>query len=365
MVLFFPGILLMPAWLYLMTEKNAWEPAFTGYWPMSLAMIAGSFIAGSTPLGGAVIAFPVAVLVVKFKPDEGRDFAVLIQSIGMVAAAYLIALKKRHMVDTWLVQTSCIANTLGVILGFSIALPGFWVNVAYMTYAVVFAGVLVYKHAITRPYICTKQADDDGDEDISCDTVAATAGLFLVGIAGGILASKMGSGSDTVAYVYGLFIYNPIFATAGKQLSESSLTVSSVVIMAYTTVVVAAIRLVQGDISVRVYHCWGAAMWVVVFGAPMGSYVLHSAHETFFRRLFYCLAVAQFVIFAALKVKGRLDAWLVILGVMVVAIFGVMAHYMLAVRGKDQSAPATKAAEMPSLGSVAAESFSASAVAAV
>jgi len=73
--------------------------------------------------------------------------------------------------------------------------------------------------------------DDEEGEDISNDTIVATIGLFLAGIVGGILASKLGSGSDTMAYVYGLFIYNPIFARAGKQLPESALTVSSVVIM--------------------------------------------------------------------------------------------------------------------------------------
>jgi len=91
---FLPGIVCLPLWAYLMTEKGIWAEAFAGYYPMSLAMIVGCLIAGSTPLGGAVVAFPVAVLVIKFKPVQGRDFAVLIQSVGMTAAAYLIATKK-------------------------------------------------------------------------------------------------------------------------------------------------------------------------------------------------------------------------------------------------------------------------------
>jgi hypothetical protein len=73
---------------------NLWDEVFSKYWPMTLAMVLGSLIAGSTPLGGGVVAFPVAVLVIGFKPGEGRDFTVLIQTVGMNCAAYLIVAYK-------------------------------------------------------------------------------------------------------------------------------------------------------------------------------------------------------------------------------------------------------------------------------
>ena len=41
---------------------SLWDELFKDYYPMTLAMIPGSLIAGSTPLGGGVVAFPVAVL---------------------------------------------------------------------------------------------------------------------------------------------------------------------------------------------------------------------------------------------------------------------------------------------------------------
>merc|ERR1712032_265111 len=121
-------------------------------------------------------------------------------------------------------------------------------------------------------------------------TLGCTVGLFAAGIVGGVLASKLGSGSDTMAYVFGIFVYNPLFAKKGMAIAESSLTVSSVVIMAYTTVVVTVIRVVQGDVSREVFLCWGAVLWIVVFGAPIGSLVLTAPRERLFRRLFYVLA---------------------------------------------------------------------------
>merc|ERR1711904_247504 len=88
-------------------------------------------------------------------------------------------------------------------------------------------------------------------------TLGCTIGLFVAGIVGGVLASKLGSGSDTMAFIFGIFVYNPLFAKHGYAISESALTASSVVIMGYTTVVVAVIRLVQGDIAQEVFLCWG------------------------------------------------------------------------------------------------------------
>lgn len=351
---FLPGLVCLPIWAFLMTEKGVWMEAFSTYYPMSLAMILGCFIAGSTPLGGAIVAFPVAVLVLKLTPVQGRDFGALIQSVGMVAAAYMIFMKKRHLVNVYLIVTSCIASTFGVILGFCIDLPGFWVNIVYMTYTAAFAGVLFYKHAASsapseakapvevckeneqrndafeendqnlppatdKIVVAEKEKDTkitaEEDEVIDMKLVLVTGGLVLSLIVGGMLSAKLASGADTMAYIYGIFVYNSAFPN--KAISESSLTASSIVIMAYTTVVIAIVRLVQGDISRESFLCWGAVLWIVVFGAPVGSLVLTKSRETIFRRLFYALAVGQFATFAVLKVKGNLQAWAVICSIMV------------------------------------------------
>jgi hypothetical protein len=42
---------------------------------------------GSTPLGGGVVAFPLAVLVLKLTPAQSRDSSLLVQAIGMTSAA--------------------------------------------------------------------------------------------------------------------------------------------------------------------------------------------------------------------------------------------------------------------------------------
>merc|ERR1712224_47293 len=102
-----------------------------------------------------------------------------------------------------------------------------------------------------------------------------------------------------------------------------------------TTVVVSIVRLVQGDVSREVFLCWGAVLWIVVFGAPVGSLMLTRERETLFRRLFYMLAVGQFAIFAVLKIQGNLQAWAVICSVMLSAGFCVALHAFQCCRSRS------------------------------
>jgi len=375
---FLPAFVVWPVWAYVMQKNDLWGEAFTRFYPMSLAMVAGCLIAGSTPLGGAVVAFPTAVLILKFDPAQGRDFAVLIQSVGMVAAAYLIGYRKRHLVDAWIAGVSIFANIFGILLGFELEVPGFWINVCYMTSTLLFAGLLMYKHACnTVPAAATANAFDAvrgmaatastnvwrdscqfDDLEGFAHTVARpsvkrhpspesfdgvvtaghpadatrlslssvvggsraveeghlspkqhaglTFGLLCCGVAGGFLSSKTGSGADMLSYVFGVFLYNSV---APKSLPESALAATSVVVMAACSVVVSVLRLVQGDISRDVYLCWSAALWIVVLGAPIGSLMLTPSREALCRRVFYVVALAQFVIFAVLQVRGNALAW--------------------------------------------------------
>merc|ERR1740138_2001780 len=78
----------------LVPRGDLWHEYFHKYWKLTVAMIFGSLIAGSTPLGGGVVAFPVVVLVIGLTPDQGRDFSVAIQSVGMNAAAFLLLVVK-------------------------------------------------------------------------------------------------------------------------------------------------------------------------------------------------------------------------------------------------------------------------------
>ena len=95
---FAPALLVWPTYVYIMSAYHAWGAVFSIHWPMGVAMVLGSFVAGSTPLGGGVVAYPVSQLVLNVTTEHARDASVLVQSIGMNAAAWLIFLKKRELV---------------------------------------------------------------------------------------------------------------------------------------------------------------------------------------------------------------------------------------------------------------------------
>lgn len=119
---FLPAIFVYPLWFYVMMKHDAWADAFGHFYVMSFTMIFGSFVAGSTPVGGGAVAFPVMVLYIKLLPEEGRDFSLMIQSIGMTSASFLILYSKRQLCHFWLIQWFLLSSLPGLLLGFEMSL---------------------------------------------------------------------------------------------------------------------------------------------------------------------------------------------------------------------------------------------------
>jgi uncharacterized membrane protein YfcA len=351
-------------------------------------MIVGCFIAGSTPLGGAITAFPVAVLILQLTPEQGRDFAALIQSVGMTAAAYLIVVSKPHLVQPAMILVSVLTGTLGVILGLELDLGkkgGFIILCTYTTLVTAFAigylyikiaedfyepdvveeargkannvknavpkmlvGSVVSNHIADDSAVIQSSASPDGRDRINADqpiavqssieigkeknTKLVLAAFAIGGFIGGILTSKIGSGSDTIAYVLGVMVWNPFMKNA--RMPESMMTASSVIIMSILTCVVSVCRVLTGTVHRDVFLCWGATLPIVVAGAPLGSMVLNKFRETIFRRLFYILALIQFVTVGIIKVKTNLVAWIAIAVFLLLVCLALTIHYFFILRHK-------------------------------
>ena len=132
---FTPAILAIPVALTIGVREGILLSSVTSYYPLMISMIFGSMIAGSTPLGGGVVAFPVTVLVLGFSPSQGRDFSLMIQSVGMSAASFLIFTEKGDLLKGCANLTAgfCFFSVLGMILGLHLELPPFAVNTFYTT----------------------------------------------------------------------------------------------------------------------------------------------------------------------------------------------------------------------------------------
>ncbi|MCB1567094.1 MAG: hypothetical protein KDI78_16055, partial [Xanthomonadales bacterium] len=70
------------AWLGLVMAGQHWH-TLRENWGIAAAMGLGSYVAGSTPMGGGTVGFPILVLLFEQPPQLGRDFSFAVQSIGM------------------------------------------------------------------------------------------------------------------------------------------------------------------------------------------------------------------------------------------------------------------------------------------
>jgi len=358
-----------------------WDDFFARFWPMTLAMILGSLIAGSTPLGGGVVAFPVAVLVIGFKPADGRDFTVLIQTVGMNCAAYLICVYKRHLVDFDLCATFVMCGIPGVLLGLAMDLPPFFVMLTFQILVLEFAVVFFYlnvlsprtspsavpthqMHTATETTSAVTSTSDEGanarepargpspteveavdsalakpqPDSVMSRTTArfAMGSMALASFAGGFLTANVGSGSDIMLYAYGLLGWN-LIVPKGRRLNDTQLTASSVVVMGLMSLVTAVCRGFTGQIASDTLYCWGATAWLVCFGAPLGSLLLTPGLRAQLRITFYIIAIAQFIGFAVLKIGVNAVAWIIFGSVTAALLVGLVLHYAHAKRTLDSS----------------------------
>ena len=103
------------AWLILVGVFGYLAPA-VAHWRMGLVMILGSIVAGSTPMGGGTVAFPVLVLLLQQPTNLGRNFAMAIQALGMTSAMIFILCRKMP-IQTRMLLLATPAAAAGLLLG--------------------------------------------------------------------------------------------------------------------------------------------------------------------------------------------------------------------------------------------------------
>lgn len=365
-MVFLPAIVFVPVWLFVMTRVKIWRPVFTEFWPMSLAMVLGSFIAGSTPLGGGVVGFPVAVLALGFNAVQGRDFSAMIQSVGMTSASYIIIYLKPQLLDAKLVTYSIVFGVLGCVVGFVVPIDSFAINLTLTTYIAAFAILYFYKNEIVELYAIPvpptaserkayaehmhhrhslsphKPPGRGGgpqvvdlpplprDSASPEDRLERTRDILLIlsALIGGFVTAKLGSGSDSMLYIFASFGWNSM-VPKDRRLSESSMTASTVVVMATMSLVVLGVRLATNQLSRDVIYCWAAASPIVSLGGPVGSLILGPAAEIMLRRFFYFIAFVQFLMFAIIVIKNHVVGWSVASAVIALTLAAIFGHYRM------------------------------------
>ena len=109
------------AWLVLVLAGGFLHTVLA-HWPMALAMAAGSYVAGSTPMGGGTVGFPVLVLLMDLPAALGRDFSFAIQAVGMTSASIYI-LCRRQELEWPMLRAALPGALLGTPLGIAFVAP--------------------------------------------------------------------------------------------------------------------------------------------------------------------------------------------------------------------------------------------------
>ena len=313
---FAPALLVWPTYLYIMVRLNAWNEVFSVHWPMAIAMICGSFLAGSTPLGGGVVAYPVSQLVLMVSTEHARDASVLVQSVGMNAAAWLILISKPELFLLRFIMVFVGVGAIGVLLGLRFPPSPGATNVVFATVVLMFGFAFFYASEILGADTTSTAAihqhgkdssksssNGNGDGESSNRKAGSSSApppvpvltlMVLSASLGGILTASVGSGSDIALFAFGVFGWN-VLMPPERHVTQLALTASSVCVMGILSAFTSAVRALRGGFADRgVLLCWGADAFVVVLGAPIGSLVLTPTALHALRKLFYVLAVLNF-----------------------------------------------------------------------
>ncbi len=293
-------------------------------WESSATMIFGSFVAGASPQGGGVVAFPVFTKVLGVAPPVARVFSLAIQSVGMTAASLSILFYRRAVAwkaIAWITPPAAVGFVVAV---FWLSdgtrpfrpslLPGPYVKVVFtIVLAAMAAGLWVQYRSSILEHRAT----------IDTRGTRARVLLCLFGVLGGLASALVGSGADVFAYVV-------IVLLAG--LSPRTGVPTSVIIMTLISVLgLAILVLFDGQLAIELsgnavsrvssqavavdhggaiafaetgspvpltfdaFGLWLAATPVVVWGAPLGAWVSAKLPDRMLIRFIVGLAAAEVV----------------------------------------------------------------------
>lgn len=276
------------SWLVVMTAGDLWD-RIADHAGAAVTMVFGSFVAGSTPQGGGAVAFPVFTKVLDVPSSVARTFSLCIQAIGMGSAALVIVVGRRRVV--WrAIAIAAPAAVTGFLLTAILAsdrstpfweakLPGPYVKI---TFTLVLAGMAWLVFLGSR--VPVRRVDFE----LPSGNRRVDGALVLGGVLGGAASALVGSGADVLLYlvVVVLFGIDPRVGVPTSLVVMATVSVVGAVVLGVidgqlaTTVVDGSVVEVGGQaiepLPVReadVLGMWLAAIPVVAWGAPLGSWV--------------------------------------------------------------------------------------------
>jgi len=274
------------AWLSIVAIGDHWS-ALAQHRGIAVAMAFGSYVAGSTPMGGGTVGFPILVLLFHESPRLGRDFSFAVQSIGMTSATIYILSHRQPLewaILGWALFGSLIGTPLGTIL-IAPRVPEIWIKVLF---AIVWAsfGLL---HLRRTNDICANVG-----ETPAAHRFDRNSGFAVGLVAGATIAAITGVGIDMILYAVMVLLMRADLKVAIP---------SSVILMAFTSLVGIATKAAITGVQAGVFANWLAAAPIVAVGAPLGAFIVSHIGRRPTLLFVAVLCVVQFV----WTIKSELD----------------------------------------------------------
>lgn len=246
------SILIFIIWLIAISSLYSYESLVEKIF-MGFTMAIGSFIAGATSEGGGAVAFPVMTMLYKIGPEISRDYSLLIQSCGMVAASFTI-FKNKISVNKGVIVYTSIGAVIGNVFGFQYVVGSIsttLIKLSFCSLWMSFAIIFYKTHFNSKDLFSFKVKNID------------KLWLCLLGIVGGIITSLFGTGADIISFA---------FATLYLGTSIKIATPSSVVVMAINSVSCLLIKhFFFGGVHEEAFEFLMVSLPVVIIGAPLGA----------------------------------------------------------------------------------------------
>lgn len=241
-------------WFAYMLSTNSWG-LFEEFWPISVTMSAGSFIAGATAEGGAAVAFPVFTKALHIPSADARTFGLMIQSVGMTTAALVIIVRRirflPHVVG-WVTFGGIFGMSLGTLF---LTIPNPYPRILFTGVATTFGIALIISRWIMKlkPRV-----------DLPKWNNLYRTQFFTIGLIGGAFASNTGSGIDMLTFIVLVLAFG---------INEKISTPTTVIIMGLNSVVGFFMHgIVLQDVGIA-WSYWLVAIPIVIIGAPLGAFV--------------------------------------------------------------------------------------------
>ncbi len=270
-------------WCLGMTLSNNWSK-FINFWPITLTMAFGSFIAGATTEGGGAVAFPILTLLFEIPPIMARDFAWMIQTIGMGTAAISILIFKTPLYKKVILPIS-LGGLTGLYPGITILAPFVPPNYCKIFFTSLWLSfgvwILIIEKTNKRNNLNVKNPIDDitlTNKNIFI--------LFLVGLIGSQISSLTGTGLDLFSFSFLVLYFN---------LDPKKVTFTSIILMAVNSLFGFIMKISLGGPSTEAWSMWWVSVPIVIFGAPLGAAFIKNKSKNFVLSLLVTLIIIQFI----------------------------------------------------------------------